>query len=379
MCSNRDLRNVPDAAPHAPHRLLSRSMTEIVSGRAKFSLVLCLTGGLALSGCAGGGGWGRLVGKKKDDPPTKVTLAWSKLKEEEGRLTEARTGYERVLADQPNNVEALLGLSRMNVKAQRLVDAEQGYTQAMKLQPKSPAVLSEVGQFYAQQQRWDKAVPLLQEAQRIEPHEKSHQYTLAVVLTKAGRTSEALPHFTEAVGEAAAHYNVGRMLIETGKTREAEEHFTLALARNPQLADAEYFLNEIRAGRDFTGNTEAVAAAPKANPTQQVSGTTSASRPTVTPAAGGRLSGRPPLYPHNGYEELPPPPDTDTGASLNTLDALEMNGGILQTAGFTPAVDPGPAVTIPPRPIPQMRLMPSPNSTSGQVRISSSTQFPAGK
>ncbi len=335
---------------------------------SRTGLVVCVAGGLALSGCAGGGGWSRLVGKKKDEPSAHLTLAWSKLKEEEGHLTEARVGYEKVLTAEPNNVDAMLGMARMNVKAQRLVDAEQGYTHAMKLQPKSPAVLSEVGQFYAQQQRWDKAIPLLQEAQRIEPHEKSHQYTLAVVLTKAGRTSEALPHFTEAVGEAAAHYNVGRMLVETGKTREAEEQFTLALAKDPALSDAEYFLNEIRAGHNVVAKPESIvtAAKPSAPTTQQVSGTTSSSRTTVTPASGGLSSGRPPLYPHAGYEELPPPPDSDNEASLSKPND-ETVSGIAQMSGFSPAEGNAPSAT-PPRPLPRLRLLPAPNASGAQVR-----------
>lgn len=340
---------------------------------SRSGLVLCIAGGLTLSGCAGSG-WNRLVGKK-DQPSAKLTLAWAKLKEEEGKLTDARTGYEKVLAQQPNNVDAVLGMSRMNVKAQRMVDAEQGYDRALKLSPKSPAVLSEVGQFYAQQQRWDKAIPLLQEAQRIEPHEKNHQFTLAVALTKAGRTTEALPHFTDAVGEAAAHYNVGRLLVESGKTTEAQEQFTLALTKDPGLSDAQFFLDEIRAGGNSSAGAAPIVAQPKKQPvaTQQVSGTSASDRQTVTPAESRVPSGRSPLYPHVGYEELPPPSASTDEASLSDPKSVTAPSSILQASGYTPAAPPSP------RPVPKLRLLPAATADGAHMRLSTTQQAPLGR
>lgn len=337
---------------------------------SRAGLVLCVAGGLTLSGCAGGA-WGRFIGKR-EQPSPKLNLAWSKLKEEEGKLTEARTGYETVLAAEPNNVDAILGMARMNVKAQRLVDAEQGYGKALTLQPKSPVVLSECGKFYVELQRWDKAIPLLQDAQRIEPHEKSHQFTLAVALTKAGRTSEALPHFTEAVGEAAAHYNVGRLLVETGKKTEAEEQFKLALAKDPALTDAEFFLNEIRTERSGTppAPTKLATAKPPTRSTLQVSGTGSADQTKVTPAAGKKpQTGRPPLYPHGGYEELPPPDDLMDGASLSKPSLPGSLSQIVQASNLIPSTPPASSAATPPKPLPELRLLPAPSVGGPQIRI----------
>lgn len=296
---------------------------------SRAGLVFCLASSLMLTGCASSG-WNRLLGRG-DKPSAKLTLAWSRLKEDEGSLTEARSGYEKVLSEQPNNVDAMMGMARMNVKAQRLVDAEQGYVHALELRPKSSAVLSEVGKFYAQQQRWDRAIPLLQDAQRIEPHEKSHQFTLAVALAQAGRTSEALPHFNEAVGEAAAHYNIGRIMIEAKKTAEAEQQFKLALAKDPSLKDAQYFLQEIQAGRQGPPSSKPILAdtGVSSSATQQV-GATGQNPADMTTAAMAPLSGRSPLYPHEGYEELPAPPDGDGGFA-----------GVTPAAGFSPAVSAG--------------------------------------
>lgn len=346
---------------------------------SRSSLVFCVAASLTFSGCAAGG-WNRLIGKKTDEPSPKLTLAWSKLKEDEGRLTEARNGYETVLKKEPKNVDALLGVARLDEKAQRLVVAEEGYTKALELQPKSPYVLGEVGKFYALQQRWDKAIPLLQEAQRMEPHEKSHHFTLAMAMTKAGRTDEALPHFTEAVGEAAAHYNIGRMLVESGKTAAAEQEFVLALTKDPNLSDAQYFLDEIRSNATTPAQPASLVAQPnkaQAPTTQRVSATTSSGRPTVTPANSSgpqvRPAARPAVYPHSGYEELPPPPDMLDGASTMVPQNRASASQITQV-GYTPAT-----VVVPPSSAPVSRYRPGPTENGAQIRISATQQFPMGR
>ena len=357
---------------------------------SRCGLVFCVVVGLATSGCAAGS-WGRLVGKRSDEAPLRVTLAWAKMKEDEGRLTEARDGYEKVLAQEPQNVDAVLGMSRLNVKAQRLVEAQQGFDLALELLPKSAVVLREVGNFYSIQQRWDKAIPLLQEAQRIEPHEKSHHFNLAVALTKADRVDEALPHFTEAVGAAAAHYNIGRMLVETGKTAAAEQQFTLALAKDPKLTDAQFFLDEIKSKGAHDGESGIIVAQPVTNApatapatasatapaTQQVSGSSPAgSRPVVTPAGNERRQVRPAEYPHGGYEELPPP-DTIKGAQFTPAINGRVTSPITQT-GYSPVAT-APARPGQPNPLPRRKLLPAPTAQGSQVRVSATTQFPLGQ
>lgn len=349
---------------------------------SRWSLVLCVAGSLACSGCAAGS-WNRLIGKKSaDEPSAQLTLAWAKLKENEGKLTEARANYESSLQKEPENVEALLGIARLDEKAQRLVQAEEGYKKALELQPKSPMVLSEVGKFYALQQRWEKAIPLLQEAQRMEPHEKSHHFTLAMAMTKAGRTDEALPHFTEAVGEAAAHYNIGRMLVESGKTSEAEQQFVLALAKDPNLTDAQYFLEEIRSNGDAGAQSAPIVAQPRQAPpaTQRVSATApgNGARPRVTPASNSAPQIRPATYPHSGYEELPPPPEMMDGASTMIPSDQELATPVTHV-GYTQPNIPGQPGFTPPSSAPVSRFRLPSLPAAAQVRLSSTQQFPLGR
>ncbi|MDB5385007.1 MAG: cellulose synthase subunit BcsC [Planctomycetaceae bacterium] len=373
---------------------------------SRTGLATCLALGLASCGCAS---WNTLIGKKKEASP-QLNLSYAKLQEQGGDFTGARHKYEEVLAKDPNNVDAILGMARLNVKAQRLVEAEDGYKKALALKPKSTEVLSEIGNFYADQQRWDKALPLLQDCQHIEPHEKKFQYNLAVALAKSGQTKEALPHFKEAVGDGAAHYNIGRILIESGKRKEAEEQFVIALAKDKNLTDAQYWLDEIRASNG--GKAEQlpaiVDAGQRKNSTQQVAATAPVrtaeapnpfedaptsgfsrsdtpparqvknTRAPNQPASGHQVpngrqqrtppSGRQPLYPHEGVEELAPPPEYNEGsADQNSASSKSYASSIILASAEEPAKDSTPpqssTSTTPPRLILPHRLIPPATTT----------------
>jgi tetratricopeptide (TPR) repeat protein len=383
-----------------------------VNSYSRTGLALCLVFGLASSGCAG---WNKLIGKK-DEPSPNLNLRYGQLKESEGNLTEARHKYEQVLAKAPNNAEAVLGMARLNMKAQRLVEAEEGYIKALALKPKSPAVLNEIGNFYSDQQRWDKAIPLLKECQRIEPHEKNYQFNLAVALAKSGQTKEALPHFKEAVGEAAAHYNIGRILIEKGNKKEAEEQFAIAVAKDPKLADARYFLEEIRTGNPSSPISPGspskaqqlptvVEAARPDKSTQQVAATAPVKtaqtpnpfeeetqafgfsrsdnipalniskknepeaevpRPNLTP------SGRQPIYPHQGYEELSSPIEySNGGADQRSTSARAYASSIIQASAEEPANETrapqSNSAAMPPRRIVPHCDLPAPGTTGARI------------
>lgn len=372
---------------------------------SRTGLALCLSFMLASSGCAS---WNKLIGKK-EEPSPKLNLEYAKFKESGGDLTTARHSYELVLSKEPNNVEAIMGMARLNLKAQRLVEAEEGFKRALALKPKSTEVLSEIGNFYSDQQRWDKAVPILQECQRLEPHEKKFQYNLAVALAKSGQTKEALPHFKESVPEGAAHYNVGRILIEQGKRQEAEEQFAIAIAKDPTLTDAQYWIDEIRAtssgkaqqlpatvdasGRNSTQQvaaTDSVKTAEPQNPFEEAPTSgfsrsdTVPARPVINsrsnnhPAMGNSApnrrpnrtppSGRQPLYPHEGFEELQPPPEnTDRSAGQDSASTRSYASSIIQASAEEPAREamaPPSSAALPPRRILPHRLLPAPSTTT---------------
>jgi Tfp pilus assembly protein PilF len=196
------------------------------------------------------------AGAPKQTPGTvspKLRLAYARMMEKQGNVAEARSAYTQLLAEDRRSVDALVGLARVDQLAGRTAEAEQGFLKAIKIAPKAAVAHAALGQFYADQQKWDQAVGAFQTAVQQAPSDNNHRHQLAVALARSGKIEQALPHFTKTVGEAEAHYNVGLLLHEKGDVAAAETHFLAAVTQNPQLSQAQYWLDEIRRERNLRG------------------------------------------------------------------------------------------------------------------------------
>jgi tetratricopeptide (TPR) repeat protein len=178
--------------------------------------------------------------------PTELNLAFARWMEDVGNLGEARRKYSEVAEAKPKNLEAALGLARIDQLSGMSHEAEQGFLRAQKLAPDAPEALNALGQFYASEKRWPEAVAQLNKAMLAAPAEKSYRYNLAVAMTHNGDINGALPHFVRTVGDAEAHYNVGLILKYQGRYVEAEEHLLLAVTKKPDLHQAQVWLDEVR-------------------------------------------------------------------------------------------------------------------------------------
>ncbi|MFO1019485.1 MAG: tetratricopeptide repeat protein [Planctomycetales bacterium] len=209
-------------------------------------------------GCATGRGVGdSFVSKKSDerkgkekDVPSRLNLAYAKVQISEQRYSEARKTYQTVLDKDPKCVEAMLGLARLDLLANRPQEAEKSFQKALKLSPNSPEVLDTVGQYFASVERYPESMELFQKAMEIDPDQKKYRYHYAVALAKSGRVKESMSHFAQSVGPAGAHYNVGRILCDQGNMDGAEEQFMQALLKDPQLREAQEWLDEVRQQKD---------------------------------------------------------------------------------------------------------------------------------
>jgi tetratricopeptide (TPR) repeat protein len=178
--------------------------------------------------------------------PTDLSLAYARWMEDVGNLVEARRHYSEIADAKPKNLEAALGLARIDELSGRTHEAEQGFLRAQRLDPDSPEALHALGQFYAHQERWPQAVEQLNRAMLAAPAEKAYRYDLAVALVHTGDIKSAMPHFVRTVGDAEAHYNVGLILKDEGRLAEAHEHLLLAVTKRPDLHQAQYWLDEVR-------------------------------------------------------------------------------------------------------------------------------------
>ena len=179
-----------------------------------------------------------------------LSFASGRWMESVGNLIEARRNYEDVLEEHPTHVDALLGLARIDQLAGRTHEAEQRFLTAMRHEPNSSIVLHSLGKFYESEQRWPEAADAYNRAMLAAPTENRYRQDLAVALVHTGDVNAARTHFVRTVGDAAAHYNIGLILHEIGRTDSAEQQMLLAVTKQPDMQQAQYWLDEIRRERE---------------------------------------------------------------------------------------------------------------------------------
>jgi Tfp pilus assembly protein PilF len=212
-----------------------------------FSLCGCASWSSGLTGHKHTGNAALIAEKSKRlKDPAKLRLKYAQWQESIGDLTEAKDSYEFVLGEKPKSTDALLGMARIDLFTGRVNEAEQGFKKVLNLYPKNPQVLDAVGQFYSTQERWADSVELLTRASNAAPTDKTIRHHLGVALTKSGDPQAAIPHFSQTVGEAESHYNVGLILYELGKIDESEQFLVQAVTMKPDFQQAADWLAEIR-------------------------------------------------------------------------------------------------------------------------------------
>lgn len=171
--------------------------------------------------------------------PEKTLLAWARYQEDIGEYAEARRKYRELQIAYPNNLEAHLGMARIEMLTGRTQQAEQILTELVKDNPDSTAVRLAVGQMYAQQDKWDEAIRAFEDACELDPENQDCRYELGVAFARVGNYDQALSNLTFSVGEPAAHYNIGYILHEQGRDADAAEWFRNALSKHPDHQTAE--------------------------------------------------------------------------------------------------------------------------------------------
>ena len=177
----------------------------------------------------------RIARKTLKDPESSL-LKFAQYQEDLGEYGEARKKYREMLTAYPKNIDAKLGMARIELKTGRSQQAEDILLTLAKEKPDNALVRLELGRMYSKQDDWDKAIQSFQAACDVEPDDQNCRYELGVALAKAGQIDQALAHLTFAVGAPAANYNIGYVLHEQGRDADAVEWFENALQMHPDKA-----------------------------------------------------------------------------------------------------------------------------------------------
>jgi tetratricopeptide (TPR) repeat protein len=205
---------------------------------------------------------------------TNPALAHAYTLDRQGRLGEAIAAYQKLLAAEPRNSDALHLLGVAMARSGRAPEGVRNIAAAAELQPDNPAIqanlgntLNELGRhaeavahferalqlkpdFVAAAHaggrtllllgRLDEALQALQKAVRLAPENSNIHSDLGVVLERLGRQQEALREFETATsinpGHVEAYHNRGLLEVARGRLPQALDCLDRALALQPQLA-----------------------------------------------------------------------------------------------------------------------------------------------
>lgn len=202
--------------------------------------------------------------------PERTLLAWARWQEDVGEYGEARQKYRELLIAYPDNIDAQLGLARIELACGRVEQSEDILLEVAQKHQTNAQVRLELGRLYTQQEEWPKAIAAFEDASAIDPENQVCRYELGVVFARVHRYDQALSHLTYAVGKSAANYNIGYVLHEQGNDTEAVEWFQNALQSHPDPRTTE-MTNAVLAqiSPQNTRNRNNTPAYPSANPSDE--------------------------------------------------------------------------------------------------------------
>jgi tetratricopeptide (TPR) repeat protein len=183
----------------------------------------------------------RLSGQPATPQPA-VYVSAARVYESQGRANEAAEQYNRALAANPLNVDALVGLARLKHREGDLTTATELYQRALRSNADNAVVLNDLGLCYARQNMLQQARSSMEKAVAQDRRSKLYRNNLAVVLVEMNDPQSALGHLKAVHGEAVAHYNLGYMLSEKGQHQAAAHHLQTALAIEPRMEPARQML-----------------------------------------------------------------------------------------------------------------------------------------
>ena len=217
-------------------------------------------------------------------------------------LSKARQLYAEALAGDPNNAEALLGLSRMyqlTGEREQLAATEKRLREA---HAKNPKVWAAIAVRQGQAKEWDAAAESYHAAVKLDPDNRTYRIYLGFTLARAGRYEEGYAWLNKSMRETDARYNLSMMMAHNGDADKAREQLHVTLKADPTFKPAADLLASLTAGE--------TSAAPAAAPIIRTAGYEASPEPA-----------RPPLSPRP-MPVIPPQVLPSEPAPLNVSGAL---------------------------------------------------------
>lgn len=184
-----------------------------------------------------------------------MTTSSSELRQQHGRLSELALQYQRVLTQQPANLQALVGMCVVAMASSQHEAAVEMAAAAVRAAPRAlhaaPAALlawTALGQALTAASRFKEAQSAYDEALRIDATAPLVQLGLGELKIAAGRSPEnfleAIAHFKRALALrpawASAHLGIGSAHARLGRDAEALASYERAMELAPRSAEAHF-------------------------------------------------------------------------------------------------------------------------------------------
>ena len=156
----------------------------------------------------------------------------------ENLLSKARQIYQEILAKEPNNVDALLGLGEMYQVSGELDKLAEIQKKATSLHGKNAKVWAWVAVRQARAKQFDQACESYHHAVKLDSENRMYRIHLGFTLARAGRYSEGFEWLSRSMKEEEARFNVAQMMIHNGDIEKAKMELRLSLKANPNFKAA---------------------------------------------------------------------------------------------------------------------------------------------
>ncbi len=166
-----------------------------------------------------------------------------------GEQDQALAEFEKALALDAKNADALLNIGSLKAAQGRSAEAEHFVKRALAVNPNSAAALAQLGEIQRDLGNMEEAVRLFQEARAVDDSQPFVYLGLGDVLQRSGRYREAEEAFRRVLeldpDSFKARYNLGVTHANQGNVEEAERYYREALELNSNDPEAAKAMNNL--------------------------------------------------------------------------------------------------------------------------------------
>ncbi|HEX3148781.1 MAG TPA: hypothetical protein VHR66_11900 [Gemmataceae bacterium] len=158
--------------------------------------------------------------------------------ERERLLSQSRQVYQEVLAQDPKNIEALIGIGEMYQVTGETDRMNEVLVRATKLHPGNAKVWAWVAVKRSQAKEWDMACDAYARAVKVDPENRMYRIHMGFTLARSGRYEEGYECLSKSMRESEAHYNLAMMMIHNGDMARARQELQMSLRVDPNFSAA---------------------------------------------------------------------------------------------------------------------------------------------